>query len=405
MTEPTLKSKMLWNAGGNLVYMMAQWILTVVVGRMDFEAAGILSLGMSISATFQTLAMFGIHNYQVSDIDGKYSHSCYISFRVVSCVFAFAACILFAMTQGFGQTQFLAVALYMIFRLAESFSDVFLAIAQRLDRIDITGKSFFVKAVGLLILFLVTFIPTGNLNLGLLLMAGFSVASTFFFDVPSVRKLTSFRLWEPGTKKYALALETLPLCLYLFATTLISTLPKLLLESNTNEEVLGAYSSIFAPAVLISAAAGYLYNPFVLQFAKAYHDRDYKAFWSLLMKILAVIMVFAGITVALASLLGEFALVLLFGEKIIEYVYMLNPILIAIFANSIFILMGILESIMHDFKWLLLACGLGVAMELFLTAPFIAWFGANGASFVYALASVVAGIAMLLRMAVKLKSD
>ena len=403
MKEPNLQSKILWNACGNLSYMMAQWVITVIVGRMDFEAAGVLSLAMSISATLQTVAMFGIHNYQVSDIDEKYANSTYVSFRVISCVVAFFSCVIFLLVRKSDAMQFTAVLLYMVFRLAESISDVFLAIAQRHDRIDVSGKAFFLKALGLLPLFLVGFLLTRNLCVGLLMMAIFSVASTFLFDIPAVGKLAAFRFWEHGSAKYKLALETLPLFFYLLFNTLISTLPKMLLESNTNQEVLGAYSSIYAPALLISAVAGYLYNPFVLHFANFYHDRNYKAFWSLLAKIIATIVVFSGITLCASSLLGEFALTILFGEKIKAYVYMLNPIVIAIFINSIFLLMGTLESVLHDFKGLLFGCGIGVAIELLTISHLIAYFGPNGASYSFAFASLAAGGIMLVRLICKLR--
>lgn len=62
-----------WNATGNFTYLAAQWVIVVLVTRKTgLENAGILSLAMSISATFQTLAFFGMRNYQVSDVKRKY---------------------------------------------------------------------------------------------------------------------------------------------------------------------------------------------------------------------------------------------------------------------------------------------------------------------------------------------
>ena len=78
MSEQNLKKNMIWNAAGNLIYMACQWIVTVLVTNLgDFYDAGVLSIAMSVSATFRTLAMFGIRNYQVSDIDDKYSDTCH----------------------------------------------------------------------------------------------------------------------------------------------------------------------------------------------------------------------------------------------------------------------------------------------------------------------------------------
>ena len=63
---------MVWYAGGNLVYLVCQWLVTVLVTKLGgFGDAGVLSVAMSVSATFQTLAMFGMRNFQVSDIEDK----------------------------------------------------------------------------------------------------------------------------------------------------------------------------------------------------------------------------------------------------------------------------------------------------------------------------------------------
>lgn len=396
--EPTLKRKMFWNAFGNMLYMMAQWIITVLVGRMDFEAAGVLSVAMSISATFQTIAMYGIHNYQVSDVKNKYSQECYISFRIISCLVSFSLCSFYLMIYKVDLFQAKAIILYMIFRIAESFSDVLHSIAQKRDRIDISGKSFAIKALVALIGFCIGNILTGELNVGLMLMALLSVLSIVIFDVPAITKLGHISFWEKGRQKYLLARETLPLCLYLCLCTLISTLPKILLEKYTNEVILGAYASIYAPALLISAATGYLYNPFILSFANAYDKKNTKDFWRLFLKIMIAIFCFASFTIFMVIIFGESIIILLFGAKIIGYAYMLTPIVIAIFVNSIFILLCVLESVVRDFKGLLVNCALGIVIEFALSERMIVNFGPNGTSYTFIISSVIATIGMLICM-------
>ena len=155
MNEQNLKKSMIWNAAGNLIYLMSQWIVTVLVTNLgEFRDAGLLSVAMSVSATFQTVAMFGIRNYQVSDVENKYSDTCYAHFRVITCAVALVACIAFSLIGGYGGEQLLAIALFMLFRLAENFSDVLHGIAQKRGRLDIAGKAFAIKGVGLVAVFL-----------------------------------------------------------------------------------------------------------------------------------------------------------------------------------------------------------------------------------------------------------
>ena len=397
--EQNLKKNMLWNAAGNIVYLACQWLITVLVTNLgQFRDAGILSIAMSVSSTFQTIAMFGIRNFQVSDMDRKYSDTCYVSFRMISCAAAMVCCMAFSLISGYRSEQLFAIFLFMLFRLAEDFSDVLHGIAQKNERLDIAGKSFAIKGIGILIFFLVGYRMSGKLTVGLLMMALFSCLCTVLYDALVVRKLSEYRFFEKSLKWFSLAKETLPLCIYLFLSSAIATVPKLILEKQCGEEILGAYSSIFAPALLISAAASYLYSPFVTIFAKVYHEDDKKAFFRLFIKITVAIVLFAAVAIVAAVFLGDFALTLIFGEKINDYVYLLVPIFVSIFVSAYFTFLCTLEIIFRDFLGLLSACGIGLLSEILLTGDWIAHAGINATSYSFILASAIGALILLLRM-------
>lgn len=399
MNEQNLKKNMIWNAAGNLIYLMCQWLVTVLVTNIGaFRDAGLLSVAMSVSATFQTVAMFGIRNYQVSDVDNKYSDTCYVSLRVLTCAVALIACLAFSLISGYTGEQLLAVALFMLFRLAENFSDVLHGIAQKSGRLDIAGKAFAIKGVGLVTVFLTAYQLSSQLCVGLLAMALFSIGTTFLYDLLAVKRLSDFKIFEANRKWRALALETAPLCLYLFFSAAIGTIPKLILEWKCGEEILGAYSSIFAPALLIAAATGYLYTPFIPMFANAYREKRNRAFLGLFAKLGAAIACLALLSLLAAWLLGDFALKLIFGEKILAYAYLLIPILIFIFANALFAFLCMLEVVLRDFWWLLFACGSGLLAEILLTGVWIEKVGINATSYSLTLGSALPSLIMLVRI-------
>ncbi len=395
----TMKKNMLWNAFGNILYMGCQWLLTVLVTNLGGLAdAGILSVAMSVSATFQTVALFGIRSYQVSDLEGKYSDGCYVRFRVLTCAAAMLGCTVAAMLLGYWGDALAATAFFMLFRLAEAFSDVLHGIAQKNNRLDVAGKSFAIKGVGLLAVFVTVYRLTAKLSPSLLCMALFSVLSTLLYDLPAVRRISPAFLREKGTGRGKLAAEAAPLCAYLFASSAISTLPKLILEKQCGEELLGAYASIFAPALLITAAAGYLYNPFIPSFAAAWQKRDRSAFFKLFVKISAAVLGFAAVVLAAGACIGEWGLTLLFGEKIRPYVSLLLPILLAISAYAFFCFLCMLEIVVRDFVWLLLSCGVGLGCELLMTGAWLAKSGANGASNSFIAATLLSCAVLLGRL-------
>lgn len=390
MTTENLKKNALWNAAGNIVYFACQWIVTVFVTVIGgFEDAGALSIAMSMSATFQTVAAFGIRSYQVSDLEGKYTDQCYVFFRIISCAVALIGCISFSLIGGYRGETLLCIFLFMVFRLAENFSDVLHGIAQKNDRLDVAGKSFAIKGIGLLVAFFSAYILSHRLYLGLLAMTAFSCATTLLYDLPMTRRLSDFGFIDKGGSWFSLAKETLPLCAYLFLSTAMVSLPKLILEKQCGKEILGAYASIFAPTMLIQVAIGYVYNPFVNMFAECHIKGDRKGFLSLFCKIMTVILLLALVIIALARFLGDLLLPILFGETIRPYISFLIPILLAMTAVSLFGFLCMICTVLRNFVFLLVSCVIGFGLCIFLTTPFIARFSANGTSYSLIVAAAV----------------
>ncbi len=391
MKTHSMQSNILWNAAGNLIYLGCQWLVTVLVTVIGgLTDAGLLSVAMSVSATFQTLAMFGIRNYQVSDIQGKYKNDTYVGFRMLACAGALLVCMIFSLISGYLGGQLLAIALFMAFRLIEAISDVLHGILQKENRLDIAGKSFAMKGIGLLIVFLASYWLTRQLCIGLLCLALYAACITFLYDLPSARRLTSFRLWDHPARSLRLALETLPLCIYTFLYVALSTVPKLTLEKLSGEVILGAYSSVFAPAMLLQAATGNLYCPFATQMADDCQNGRIRRFWALLGKLSVALVGIFAVVVVLAELFGDFALVLVFGEQIREYTYLLTPIL---FVNLVISFLGLISMVMvvvRSFRWLLGGYAVGFVMEILISPVFIRRFGADGASYALILAGCLA---------------
>ena len=61
---------MLWNSAGSITYLACQWLVTVLIVRLSngYDAAGLLSLAMSVTGTFGTFANYKMGTYQISDI-------------------------------------------------------------------------------------------------------------------------------------------------------------------------------------------------------------------------------------------------------------------------------------------------------------------------------------------------
>ncbi|MGN0586800.1 MAG: hypothetical protein ACI4JF_05880 [Oscillospiraceae bacterium] len=143
-----LKKNIIWNTVGNTAYNGLQWLMTVFVTvKYGFYQAGILSLAMSVTLIFRSIAYFGVRNYQVTDRSGEFSESDYFSFRVITSAVSFILCAVFAVINRYDAAAFISVILFMIFRLSESFADHLHGIMQKSERLDMAGICLFIKAI------------------------------------------------------------------------------------------------------------------------------------------------------------------------------------------------------------------------------------------------------------------
>lgn len=393
MPKENLKRDMLWNAGGNLAYLFAQWLVTVLVARFfqdNYASAGVLSIAMSLSAIFQTVAFFGIRNYQVSDIRKKHADEAYFTFRHFSAAASLLFALVCALLMQYRGETLLAILLYMLFRIVESYSDVLHGIAQREGRLDIAGRGFTLKAIAILFGFFVGFFLTKRLAPSLLGMLIASFLTTVLYDLTVVRKLSRFPFRTSTKKALALAGETLPLCIYFFLLSSISSLPKFVLEKTVGGEALGAYASIFAPALLIAGVAGYLYTPFIATFATFAEEGREKNFRRLVGKLILVLLLLLLLLFFAAHFLGEWALVLVFGETIRPYAGLLFPILGAVFATATLSFFCMLAVVRRRFLPLCIATAVGALISLGAAFPLIRFFGADGASYALLAAAFTA---------------
>ncbi|MDE6914896.1 MAG: hypothetical protein K2P35_14575, partial [Lachnospiraceae bacterium] len=152
MNNKSVISNILWNTAGNIIYLGCQWLLSVVVVRISgsYADAGILTLAISVTNIFTTLALFNVRNYQVSDISEKYTQSDYISHRILTCIAAVALCVTFADVSGYSLGAALSIIAYMLMRTVEALADVFHGILQKQWRLDVVGKSCIFRGIALI---------------------------------------------------------------------------------------------------------------------------------------------------------------------------------------------------------------------------------------------------------------
>ena len=378
----TVARNVMWNTAGSLFYLACQWLLSVVVVRFatGYADAGVLSLAMSITNTFYVIALFNVRNYQVADSHSIYSTTDYVTHRLLTCAIAFVACAVFVFISGYDTPTTLSVLAYMIIKLIEAFADVLHGSAQKKWRLDIAGKSFIIRGALLISTFTVSFILWHNLALSIFIMAISTLIPLVFYDYILVKRLDSFTISFDKKSLASLSKICLPMVGYGLCIFSITPFARYAIEHFHGKEILGYYATVSTIAVLVQAFVNLIFTPLIGVFEEAYEKNDKKAILKLFLKLIALLIIitlFAFVAIAIA---GEFAMVLVFGESIRPYVYLLYPTVIASCLTAFVWLLGMLLVVMRDSLTLLFGALCAFALNIVLCLTTIkqrAYWGAN----------------------------
>lgn len=374
----------LFNSAGSLYYLACQWLITVLVVRLSgYEDAGTLSLCMSITNMFYTLASFGMRDFQVSDYTGKYSPGQYVTTRLLTCTAAAVLCCGFVgLNRGYTGYEAACIILYMLYRVTEALVDTFQAMEQQAERMDYNFISFLLRGTFLLGGFSLILWLTQNLLLAILCITLTSFAVVLLFDFPVGRRLTGFRLTFSFQVSRQLLWECLPLMCNSFLTTAVISVPRSILEGIWGSYIMGIYASIATPATIVQSGAIWLYTPVITVFTRHYARRDARAYYTLYHKIWALLAAAFAVVFVVAGLLGRWGLGLLFDEAVVEYAGLLLPVLgtTALIACAYFL--GALITITRKLKVILIGNAVAAVLAAALSLPLIRSFGMNGVNYV-----------------------
>lgn len=388
--ENALRNNFIWNSVGNFVYLACQWLVTVVVVRItNYKEAGVLSLAMSITNTFYSIAVWGIRTYQVSDVDNKYKDNTYIYSRYVTCTIAIVFCVIFTMLNRYDIRQAAVIIVYMFFRSIEAYLDVIHGVDQKADRMDFIGKSFLMRGIVLLVGFIITLLFTGSVLWGVVCIALSSMLICVAYDIPRSMKLRSDCSCTSFKTIIQLLGECFPLVIYTFLMTAVSLVPRYFLEKMSGSELLGIYASIATPAVIVQAAASYIMAPFITPIAELVEKKEYQQYINLNKKILKLMFISFAVVMIGAYLLKDIGLRILFGEDILQYADLFMPVIFCTTATALSWYINMLLTIYRDFKGLLISNFIGLICSAALSVPLINIMGLNGTSFSLLISTMV----------------
>jgi len=395
-TEPlSLKANMLWNSAGSLVYFGFQWLLTVVVVRIsgNYEAAGVLALAMTVFNVVSPISVYRMFTYQISDVAHENTLGEYLSFRLVVTAIAMAFAIVYT-SLTCPTASILPIMLYLVYKMLSQFIDSLHATMQLNSRMDYVGISSALQGFGSFAVFCIVFYLTNSLELSFVGMSLVIVIIGWCYDRPRALCFEPIELGISTAKVRHLLIYCFPIVVAAIACSVSSSIPRQYLAITQGEALLGAYASVAAPAAIIQMGSSYVYTPILSTLAEQYLNRDREGFARLLSKAILAIVAIGILSTIVLLIIGDWLLAFLFGPSIVEYAYLLLPVIGSTFVAGILWFFNDLLIAIRRFGAAFAGNAVALAVTLLTTMPLVDGFGANGVSF----ASIVAfscGVAVL----------
>lgn len=328
--ELSLQKNMAWNSIGSLIYLGCSWLTTVLVVTLstDYADSGSLAVAMAVGNLVASISLFKVRPVQVSVSDDSFSTGDFVGLRIVTSLFALIFVFIYSFVTV-APDNYGVVALYALFKVAESFVDVFHGVFQKHNRFDYAGKSQIVRGVLLLASFVIGLLVFRSLTASILLMALSSLMAILLYD-----RVIALSYGSISPRFNGLVLSSLiRKCFAGFVSSLLITMVVSVARQSYgisfgNEE-LGHYAAVATPCVIIQALSSYIYAPLYGKISDTDKNRNDASVGRLVAKVLSAIVLITGLCMLAAFLLGNFAFEIIYGGSIAPYVYLIYGALVS----------------------------------------------------------------------------
>lgn len=315
------------NTGSSVVYFFLQWLTTVLAVRWaGYETAGLYALSVSFATVFYFIALFGIRNYEISDVTGLFTRGQYFAARILTAavsLLAFGVAVLTAKLSSYARLCYCA---YMLFKLGEAYTQGYFAFLQIRDDYRSLAFSYTAKGIASTAAFSVSLLITKDLLSSTLWMTLAFFLCVLLIDFPYLKKA--------GIQKPAFAgclpilRKCVPLMLVSLSVPLMNYVTRFSVERYFGDYWVGQYTSLSFVIVVLSTFAGTVFIVFVPEVSRWKENRQISSIRGFFLKALLAMLGLGAVAVLAGKFLGPWVCRMLFGEKIMESIDLLVPLIV-----------------------------------------------------------------------------
>jgi len=252
--------------------------------------------------------MFGVRNYQASDVSEKYGFKDYVLCRIITTLIMFFY-ILYVAFKGllfldYSTYKCVVIALVGILKTVDAFEDVLHGRLQQKGRLDIAAKCIFLRYILYFATVTATVVLTKNLIITF--SVGFFVSITVFaITYLFYKELLSDNSRKESGRNLGIMRDCFAIAFGSFSMIYIANAPKYAIDANMDETTQALFNYIFMPVYVVSAISTYVFQPIISRLAEHLKNNDKRGFIECFFKqtiiifLLSVFVILSGFAVGI----------------------------------------------------------------------------------------------------------
>lgn len=321
-----------WNTAWSFMVAGATVIMLVVVTRTaGVAAAGVFSIGLAIGQQFQTLGMYEVRTYHVTDVRERFPFGTYLAARILTVLMMVLGILAASLVFGSDPGDAALIAFVALLRVFDAVEDVYYSELQRQGRLAIAGRAGFIRSFVTTAVFSVGIWASGSLLIttgSTFLVSLFTMLAVF---IPPSRALFPLRPIWTGEGVRLVLLLCLPLALASFISIYLANAPRFAISHFLDMEHQGYFALLFMPAFAINLLSTIVFRPMLTRMAALWVSSDVRAFLGIVCKGLAAALASFILVGGVTFFLGVPILNLLSGKDVSPY---LLELMILVFGGA-----------------------------------------------------------------------
>ena len=322
----------IWNTAAGLINAAEAVVMSMIVTRITGLAdAGMLTIAFAIGNLMMTIGKFGVRNYQVTDIENKFSFAVYLKTRlftvlvmtaVVFGYLAYASAVL-----QYSPDKIMIIGMVCMIYAVEALEDVFWGYYQRRNRMDAGARLFCFRWMGILIVFPVSLWISRDLGMTLLVCLIVSLILFALMLYLSYGKICGEedrkigRVLRNGSLREMKQLIRVVFSLFgiTFLSFYVNNAPKYAIDACLAVETQACYGFVAMPVFVIGLLNNFVYQPTLVPMAVEWDNGRRNTFMHRVLKQIGVIGAISVICMAGAYVLGIPVLSWLYHTELSAY--------------------------------------------------------------------------------------